>query len=101
VDINPKIGYITLMEYKVVVSRKILRNLSKLPVDVQDKFIVLTSVLRHAGPAGPHKWRNYSKLGKDKYHCHLNYRYVACWYCEYGSITVEVYYAGSREEAPY
>ena len=35
------------------------------------------------------------------YHCHLSYKWVACWQCEGDSITIEVYYAGSRENAPY
>ena len=46
-------------------------------------------------------WPNFSPLGKDKFHCHLNYRYVACWTYEKETITIEVYYAGSREKAPY
>ena len=46
-------------------------------------------------------WKNYSKLGKNKYHCHLNYRHVACWTAEKETITIEVYYVGSREKAPY
>jgi len=40
-------------------------------------------------------------LGKDQYHCHLNYRYVACWTCHKNEILIEGYYAGSREKAPY
>ena len=46
-------------------------------------------------------WANYSKIGKDKYHCHLSYSYVACWNYEKSGITIEVYYVGSRENAPY
>jgi hypothetical protein len=46
-------------------------------------------------------WRNFSPLGDDRYHCHLNYRYVACWTCRRNEIVIEVYYAGSREKAPY
>ncbi len=36
-----------------------------------------------------------------EYHCHLTYRYGACWSCEKDEIEIEVYYAGSREKAPY
>lgn len=35
------------------------------------------------------------------HHCHLNYRYVACWTCRRNEIVIEVYYVGSREKAPY
>lgn len=44
---------------------------------------------------------NYSKLGPDNYHCHLSRKWVACWTNENGTLTIEVYYAGSRESAPY
>ena len=33
-----------------------------------------------------------SPLGQEKYHCHLNYRYVACWFCAKDEIQIEVYY---------
>lgn len=36
-----------------------------------------------------------------KYHCHLKYNWVACWIWEKGTFIVEIYYAGSRENAPY
>ena len=52
------------------------------------------------GPEQP-VWLNYSKLGKNKYHCHLSYRWVACWYHEKETLIIEVYYAGSREKAQY
>ena len=40
-------------------------------------------------------------MGKETYHCHLNYRYVASWTSRQGEIIIEVYYVGSREKAPY
>jgi len=43
---------------------------------------------------------NYSMLGNGKYHCHLNFSYVACWTYEQETITIEVYYVGSLENAP-
>ena len=46
-------------------------------------------------------WQNFSALGKNKYHCHLKYSWVACWIWEKGNFIVEIYYAGSRENAPY
>jgi DNA-binding XRE family transcriptional regulator len=34
-------------------------------------------------------WNNFSPLGDDQYHCHLNYRYVACWTYRQGEIEIE------------
>ena len=47
------------------------------------------------------RYSNFSKLAKERYHCHLSYNHVACWYNENGTYKVEVYYVGSRESAPY
>ena len=58
------------------------------------------SVFKVSGPVQPLFW-HYSKLGGDRYHCHLALNWVACWTCKNGSIDIEVYYAGSREKAPY
>ena len=89
------------MVYKVALKRSVTKHLRKLPHNVQDRFEALAVVLRDGGPTGPHAWSNYSPLGENKYHCHLTYHYVACWRYEKGTITIEVYYAGSRENAPY
>ena len=87
--------------YRVTVKRKIIRNLQKLPQVVRDQFNRLVNDLIKDGPVQP-SWMNYSKLSDEKtYHCHLGYRYVACWRCENGTIEIEVYYVGSREKAPY
>ncbi len=87
-------------KYKVFVKKKIRRTLERLPQNVQDLFGELAEDLTAKGPEQP-SWPNYSKLSKTTYHCHLNYSYVACWKCENNSIEIEVYYAGSRESAPY
>ena len=88
------------MSWNVTYKRKLERNLKKLPIEVQALFQALVRDLETAGPEQK-SWRNYSKLGGNKYHCHLNYSYVACWTNENGNLTIEVYYAGSRENAPY
>lgn len=88
------------MSWTVKIKKKQLKNLSKLPAKVQELFIALENDLVFDGPEQP-SWKNYSKLGTDKYHCHLNYRYVACWTAKKETITIEVYYVGSREKAPY
>ena len=86
--------------WKVVAAKKQLKRLAKLPETVKLLFAALENDLRLDGPEQP-GWRNYSKLGGNKHHCHLNYSYVACWTADKGSITIEVYYVGSREGAPY
>ena len=88
------------MTWKVAVKKKQLKNLNKLPVNVKDAFVFLRQDLEAGGPEQP-TWRNYSKLEGNKYHCHLNYHYVACWTAGKETITIEVYYVGSREKAPY
>lgn len=86
--------------YYIKVKRKLERQLAKLPVKVQARFFALVEDLRSNGPVQS-SWPNYSKLKDQSYHCHLNYRYVACWRHENETIIIEVYYVGSREKAPY
>lgn len=88
------------MKYEVRIKKKVARGLDKLPADVQKLLFLLMADLQTDGPIQK-SWRNFSPLGKDRYHCHLNYRYVACWTCRNNEIVIEVYYVGSREKAPY
>jgi len=88
------------MQYKVKIKKKANRGLKKLPVNVQKLLFLLIEDLKSDGPLQK-SWNNFSPLGDDKYHCHLNYRYVACWTYRQGEIEIEVYYVGSREKAPY
>jgi mRNA-degrading endonuclease RelE of RelBE toxin-antitoxin system len=88
------------MKYEVRIKRKIGRGLNKLPSDVRKLFFLLVADLQADGPIQK-SWRNFSPLGDGRYHCHLNYRYVACWKCRKREIVIEVYYVGSREKAPY
>lgn len=66
----------------------------------QVRFELLIEDLRDNGPVQP-RWPNYSKLSDTEYHCHLSYKWVAAWRHEKNTIVIEVYYAGSRENAPY
>lgn len=91
---------ITSVKHDVRVKKKIARGLTKLPRDVQQLFFLLVTDLQDDGPIQK-TWPNFSALDDEKYHCHLNYRYVACWSCRKDEIIIEVYYAGSREKAPY
>lgn len=63
-------------------------------------LFLLIEDLKEDGPIQK-GWHNFSPLGTDTYHCHLNYRHVACWTFRQGEIEIEVYYVGSREKAPY
>jgi mRNA-degrading endonuclease RelE of RelBE toxin-antitoxin system len=89
------------MKYTVVLKKAVQKNLRKLPLNIRQKFEAVAVTLRDNGPTGPHGWLNYSKLGENEYHCHLTYHYVACWRHDKGTITIEVNYVGSRENAPY
>ena len=89
-----------IIRYEVRVTKKVQKNLRKLPPEVVRRFVVLAEQLRDRGPVA-HDWKNYGKLGEGRYHCHLAYSYSACWTHEKGTITIEVYYVGSRENAQY
>lgn len=99
VDKYTKIVYICGM-YEVVVKKSVLKSVRKMPAQEQSRFQVLVDALKVSGPEQP-SFKNYSKLGPDKFHCHLSYGWVACWTNENGTLKIEVYYAGSRESAPY
>ena len=86
--------------YEIRVVKKVRKNLYKLPKNIQQRFIALAEQLRERGPIA-HDWLNYSKLGDNRYHCHLTPSYVACWTHDKETIIIEVYYVGSRENAPY
>jgi mRNA-degrading endonuclease RelE of RelBE toxin-antitoxin system len=89
------------MPYEIKVKKAVAKKLQKLPENIQDRFENLVQVLRQSGPSGAHIFHNYGKLGENEYHCHLTHHFVACWRHEKRTITIEVYYAGSRENAPY
>ena len=90
--------------YEVRLSKKACKSLGRLPEMEKYRFALLLADIRANGPIRKN-WKNFSELesgrGWAKYHCHLSYHWVACWIWEKDSIIVEVYYAGSREAAPY
>ena len=88
------------MKYTVTIKRKVLRDAVKMPRGEQEKLTMLVDDLVEFGPAQP-TWPNYSKLSITEHHCHLSRKWIACWRHEKGTIEIEVYYAGSRENAPY
>ncbi|WP_288189490.1 hypothetical protein [uncultured Treponema sp.] len=94
-----------LLEEEKEIFKKYLRK-SKLITNNDLKsnksMMINFSDIEEKGPIRT-EWKNFSDLGKNKYHCHLNYSYVACWYYDKkaDAYLVEVTYAGSRENAPY
>ncbi len=99
IDNLSKFDYI-IKRYTVRITHKALKNLDKMPKPEQEKFFRLKTALETRGPEQP-SFMNYSKLGMNMYHCHLSRKWVACWKNESGTLTIEVYYVGSRESAPY
>jgi len=71
-----------------------------MPEVEQDKLARLVLDLMAFGPV-PSRWKNFSSLSATEYNCHLSYQWVACWRHEKDTIEIEVYYVGSRENAPY
>ena len=88
------------MGYHVTINQKAGKKLRQLPNDVKKLLFLLVEDLKADGPFQK-SWPNYSPLGDGRYHCHLKYSWVACWTWFKGSIEIEVYYVGSRENAPY
>lgn len=86
--------------FEVFMKRKVEKDLERLPEKIRVKMLSLIDDLREKGPIQSN-WPNYSKLSESEYHCHLSHKWVACWRFEKGTIVIEVYYAGSRENAPY
>lgn len=62
--------------YTVKISKEAQKKVRKMPLDVQDIFTVLVEDIKKNGAIRTN-WRNFSDLGKGKYHCHLNYHWVA------------------------
>jgi hypothetical protein len=86
--------------YEVFFTKRVVKQVKELPDFIQKKLAVLVDDFCERGPIRT-EWPNFSKLGKDEFHCHLARKWIACWRCERKSIIIEVYYAGSRENAPY
>jgi hypothetical protein len=87
--------------WQVTVHRKAQKRIEKMPKREQAILVTLLGELQMRGPV-LHDWPNYSKLGRNLYHCHLSYKWVACWELVDEELRlIELYYAGSREDAPY
>lgn len=92
------------MKWEVTISRKALKGLKKLPPPVNTQLFLLRKDIEISGSVRGN-WPNYSKLGKNRHHCHIKKgrpTYVAVWEKQDNDIKiVEVIYAGTYEKAPY
>ena len=88
------------MRWQVFFRKKVQKRVVQMPLKEQKLFANLVEDLEAKGPIRS-EWRNFSKLGPQEYHCHLSYSWVACWRVDAHHVEIEVYYAGSREDAPY
>lgn len=98
------------MKWNVVFSRQARKSIrsNKTPQEIKDLAEALADELEDLGPTRNH-WANYGKFkglprGVDKRHCLLrkgNPTWVCCWQVEKKRITIEVYYVGTHENAPY
>ncbi len=86
--------------YNVVIKNKVLKSVSNMPKEQQIRFALLVDSLKNDGPFRT-EFPNYNPLGENEFHCHLSHKWVACWKWVKDTILIEVYYAGSRENAPY
>lgn len=87
----------------VTANRSVDKQFPKLPERVRKQLLALMRAIRSDGPVRG-DWPNYSKLSANKHHCHLKKgqpTYVAVWQENKTTITVEVIYAGTHENAPY
>ncbi|WP_298506330.1 hypothetical protein [uncultured Sphaerochaeta sp.] len=88
------------MNYIIKMSSKFSKVIREMPKNAKETLRHLIDDMKETGPVQP-KYHNFSALGKQTYHCHLAYHWVACWRCEKDTWIVEVLYVGSREKAPY
>ena len=85
--------------------RKSSKQKEALPDKAKKAVHILCEDIRSSGPVRGN-WPNYSKLGKNRHHCHLKRggkpTYVCVWEVTNKEIRIiEVSYVGTRENAPY
>jgi len=92
------------MNWQVTISRKVEKQLRKLPLNVRQRLFYLLTEIEQSGPVRGN-WPNYSKLKDRSHHCHIKKGkpcYVAIWEETKRTIKlVEVIYVGTHEKAPY
>ncbi len=92
------------MSWTVDFSKKAGKQLKELNENIILVVIALVEELKISGPVRGN-WKNYSKFSDTKHHCHLKKgrpTYVACWeVIDKKNKSMEVYYVGTHEKAPY
>lgn len=89
-----------MSKYSVIFGKVASKGIASMPLRIRDRLAILVDDIEANGPHRTN-WANYSSLGGNRHHCHLAYKWVACWKVENGNAIVEFYYVGSRESAPY
>lgn len=90
------------MSWVATFTKKAGKAVKDLPTTIQDRLARLLKDIETGGPVRGN-WPHYGKLADGTHHCHLkggHPTYVACW-SEQKPNTVEVYYVGTHEKAPY
>ena len=59
-------------------SGKFDKVIRQMPSNARETLYRLINDIKATGPVQP-RYHNYSRLGENTYHCHLAYRWVACW----------------------
>ncbi|MGD0586356.1 MAG: cytotoxic translational repressor of toxin-antitoxin stability system [Oryzomonas sp.] len=92
------------MAWIVTLHKRVQKQLRDLPKPVRDALNILLAEIETLGPVRG-DWKNYSKLGDHKHHCHIKTgrpTYVVVWQeIDQEIRLVEVQYAGTHEKAPY
>jgi len=92
------------MRWTILSSKKLQKQIAKLPQSVKASLFVLLLEIEKCGPVRGN-WPNYGKLEKNRHHCHLKKgqpTYVAVWEAVDEKVKIiEVIYVGSHEKAPY
>ncbi len=94
------------MTWKVSTTKKVDKQIDQLPEGIR---LIFLSLLKEIELYGPYRanWKHFGKLrgSRDVYHCHISAgrpTYVVCWEVINKKVClVEVFYAGTHENAPY
>ena len=100
------------IRWDVFLTTKADKQKAMLNDDLQLVLLLLVEDLKNKGSNPGANWPNYGKFkglkgqkkSDDWRHCHLqkgNPTYVCCWKVFENSKTIEVYYVGTHENAPY
>ncbi len=92
------------MHWTVNFTSSAAKQYAKLPEGIRARVDALVLDMQLNGPVRGN-WKNYGKLGKTAHHCHVKSgrpTYVVCWDVKDNKLRIiEVYYAGTHENAPY